>query len=136
MDRQRRTSWTEARGLIRRPPRDYLIVKPERDPQRPWEFPGGRVGARAAPEDVLRLVCRARLGIELDELVSQPAFDYRFGTHTVRYRYYVCRVRRDEATPQGYAELRWVSVAQLREYVFDAPSHEVVGRLVTAHEDR
>lgn len=133
VDRQRGTTWTEARALVHRAPLHYLIVKAQADPLCPWEFPGGRLGPRASAENLLRRLCRASLGIELDQLVSQPPFSHGFGTHSVTYRYYLCPVLRDEAMPLGYAELRWVPAPQLCEYDFDAPSRQVVDRVLATH---
>jgi 8-oxo-dGTP pyrophosphatase MutT (NUDIX family) len=137
VDRQRRTNhWTEARALICRRRREYLIIKLHADPDCPWGFPGGRVGENAAPEVVLRRACLEQAGIALDTLISQPPFDYSFGPHTVTYRFFLCPVTSDEALPCGCAELRWVPAAQLAEYALDAPSEQIAARLPTLRNDR
>ena len=132
MDRQRGTAWTEVRGLIHRPPGDFLIVKPVRDPQVAWEFPGGAVPPRMSKEVLLRRLCLERLGIELGVLVSQRPFVHSFGTRAVTYHYFLGPVASDEAVPLGYAELRWVPLVQLGEYVMDAQSQRIVRRLAVA----
>ncbi len=134
MDRQRTADWTEVRALISRAAL-YLIVKSQNDPSAPWEFPGTRISPQTPPEDALRRVCRERLGIELADLVSQPAFVYRVGTRAVTYRYDLGRVLSDDAAPIGYAELRWVPSAQLHEYAFDVPTQSIVDRLPRAMND-
>lgn len=136
MDRQRRTSWTEARALICRPGREYLIVRLHADPEGPWGFPGGRVGQRIAAEDALRRLCLEQVGVQPDALLSQPPFDYCFGTYTVTYRFFLCPVTGDEALPCGCAELRWVPVAQLPEYHLDTASQQVAARLQPVRNDR
>ncbi len=136
MDRQRRSAWTEARALICRNQREYLIIRPYTDPEGPWAFPGGRIGARMAAEDALRRLCLEQVGIELETLVSQPPFEHAFGTHTVTYHFFLCPVARDEALPCGCADLRWVPAVQLAEYVLDAPSEHVATRLRAIENDR
>ena len=136
MDRQRRTSWTEARALICRRGCEYLIVKQHTDPDCPWGFPGGRIGQRIAPEDALRRLCLEQVGVQLAELLSQPPFDRAFGTHTVTYRFFLCPVTGDDALPCGCAELRWVPLTQLPEYVPDSASEQVAARLRPVGNDR
>ncbi len=130
MGRQRGTAWTEARAILRRRSGEFLIVKRHADPDTPWQFPGGRVQGPAPPEQSLRRLCVAGLGLELEPLVAQAAFVQRFGTHTVTYLHFVGAVADDQATPQGYAELRWVPPGQLCEYVLDAPSRHMADRLL------
>ena len=126
----------EARALLCRAPHTYLIIKSHADSECPWSFPGGRIGPRTAAEDALRRLCLELVGVAPDTLIRQPPFEYRFGTHTVTYRYFLCPVARDDALPCGCAELRWTPIAQLSDYVFDAPSEQIVARLQAAKYDR
>jgi 8-oxo-dGTP pyrophosphatase MutT (NUDIX family) len=130
MGRQRGTAWTEARAILRRGSGEFLIVKRHADPEVVWQFPGGHVPGPASPAESLRRLCLAGLGLELGPLVGQAAFVQRFGTHTVTYLHFVGAVADDQATPLGYAELRWVARGQLCEYVLDAPSRHMVERLL------
>lgn len=136
MNRQRGTGWTEVRALLRRGPDHYLIAKATSDPDAPWEFPGERLKPHEAAEHVLRRLCQTRLGINPGVLSPQPPFTHGFGTHAVSFRYYVCPLSSDEATPLGYAEVRWVAARQLRDYGFDAGSQPVVDQLVDGAQDR
>lgn len=111
-------------------------MRPHTDPDSPWQFPGGRVGAHAAAEDVLRRLCLDWVGVELDVLLGQPPFEHSFGAYTVKYRFFLCPVTHDEALPCGCADLRWVPAAQLAEYVLDAPSERVAARLQAIFNDR
>jgi len=123
-------SWIEARALVQRNRREYLIFKPRSDEDCPWEFPGGAIHGSESPEASLRRICRDKLGIELEIVLGQPPFAYRFGTHEVTYRYYLCSVRRGEVFPRGEGEARWVLAGQLRDYVFSAPTQDVVDWLI------
>ncbi len=130
MGRSQQKSWVDSRALIQRAGRDYLIIKPQSDQDQPWEFPGGRVQPNEVPEAGLRRLCHAQLGVELQISIGQPPFVYRFGTHSVTYRYHICGIRGGQAEAVGCAETRWVLREQLREYVFDAPTQQVVDWLL------
>lgn len=127
----RRDKWTDSRALIARGrQRHFLILRTVADPDRPWEFPGGRIEARESPEAGLRRLVRAQLGVELELVVGQPPFEYSFGTHTVVYRYYLCGLLQGEPRPLACAEVRWVLSGQLCEYLFDPPTQQVVQWLI------
>ena len=134
MARRHQRNWTESRALIQRAGREYLIVKTDRAAEQPWEFPGGRIRRGESPETGLRRLCRVMLGVELVISLGQPPFVYRFGTHSVTYRYYICGTRGAKPTAAGCAELRWVLTGQLCEYVFDAPTQQVVDWLLEEHQ--
>jgi len=110
------------------PPDRCLIVRPTEGGL--WDFPGGVVGAAKVAEDVLRDICAKRLGVHLGEVIGQGEFRYEAGGQTARYRYFVCRLPRDEVLPLEYAEVRWVAVDRLVEYAF-SPAAEVVVRRLT-----
>lgn len=136
MDRQRGRPWTLGCALIRRPDGHVCIVQRHTNEDAPWEFPNCQIPPRARPEDTLRRHLIAQLGIEADALLPQPPLVHHFGTHSIEYRYFLCPVQRDEATPVGYAALRWVLPAQLRDYTFDPPTQQVVDRLLAADQAR
>ncbi len=122
-------AWTESHALIERPAGTYLIARPRDGDDTPWEFPGGRVETSESPEGGLRRVVRDRLGVELELLIGQPPFVYNFGSHSITYRYYLCALR-SRPEPLGYAELRWVKLGQLRDYIFDPATQQVVDWLL------
>lgn len=130
MPRKRRHNWVESRALIQRGSAEYLITRANDDEDGPWEFPGGRINTGESPEAALRRICRATLRVEIKIAVGQPPFVHSFGTHSVTYRYYLCRADADDPAGTGCEELRWVRTQQLRDYVFDAPAQQVVDWLV------
>lgn len=130
MVRQPQTRWVETRALLRRGQEEFLILKPAAEPAVFFEFPGGKVAERESPEAALRRWCRDYLGVTLQFQIGQPPFQHNFGTHAVTYRYYICTIRSGEAEAGGRFELRWVARPQLRDYIFDAPTQQVVDWLV------
>jgi mutator protein MutT len=131
MAKTARVEWTESRVVLQNDRKETLIIRPTGAPEElPWEFPGGRLEGRESPEAALRRICNDQLGIELEFVQGQPPFVYNFGTHSVTYRYYFCRVAKGKMRARGAGELRWVRSGQLREYVFDAPTQQVVDWLL------
>lgn len=130
MVRQPPNRWTEARALLRRGADEFLILKTTDDPSAFYEFPGGRLAERESPEGALRRWCSDQLGVSLNFQIGQPPFQYSFGTYTVTYRYYICTMRSGDASTVNCHDLRWVARPQLREYIFDAPTQQVVDWLV------
>lgn len=130
----RAADWTESRALLERPGRELLIVKQHADqPDRPWEFPGGRLENRESPEAALRRIFRESYGVELELLQGQPPFIHNFGTHSITYRYYMCVVARGTPAQPPGSEMRWVKMGQLREYDFDSATQQVVSWLLEDH---
>jgi mutator protein MutT len=135
MKNPRAAGWIESRALLERSGRELLIVKPRpQNDECPWEFPGGRLENRESPEAALRRILRDTLGIETELLQGQPPFVHNFGTHSITYRYYMCGIASGAICPADGSEVRWVKVGQLREYVFDAPTQQVVDWLLQAGE--
>lgn len=131
MARTKQNEWTESRVVLQNDRKETLIVRPAGEPDAtPWEFPGGKLAQRESPEVALRRICREQLGIELEFVQGQPPFVHNFGTHSITYRYYFCRISKGDAKSHSMAELRWVRTGQLREYVFDAPTQQVVDWLL------
>jgi len=123
--------WIEARGLFENAQREYLLVRPENEPT--WRFPGDRLHAREAPEAALRRWCAAALGTQIEIVLGQPPFVHHFGTHSITYRYFVCRFA-NAIRPAESLEPRWVLRPQLRDYEFDAPTQNVVDWLLEEPE--
>ncbi len=129
VERQRQTTWTELRAVIRRPAGEYLLVQPT-STGAAWDFPGARYAGPASAETHLRRHCQERLGLELNTVVAQPSFEYAYGSHAVRYLVFACSVGDDEdALPIGYPAIRWVAPEQLGEYAFEPAAAQIMNRL-------
>lgn len=129
MPQRRQKSWVEARALIEKGGREYLIIRQPGNPDAPWEFPGGKLEGRESPESALRRLCRAGLGADVEIHVGQPPFVQNFGSHSITYRYYLCGLQPEAMKPNG-VEARWVLTQQLRDYHFDPATQQVVDWLL------
>lgn len=119
--------WVEARGLFENSQREFLIVRPENEAI--WHFPGDRLHTRESPEAALRRWCSAALRSTIEIVLGQPPFVHHFGSHSITYRYFVCRFGAAIRPAEGL-EPRWVLRPQLRDYEFDAPTQNVVNWLL------
>ena len=134
--KSRKPQQVEARALISHRREGYLIVRPLGEPDAPWEFPGGTAAERESPEAALRRCCRAQIGVELEIVVGQPPFAHETEAGTTLYRYYVCGVLSGEPRALSCRDTRWVMTPQLRDYVFSAPTQQVVDWLLEEHSRR
>lgn len=123
-------SVTEARALLMRGEREFLILRRDTGEDAVWEFPGGVAEPKESPEAALRRWCKGLLGVTINFVYGQPPFQHNFGTHVVTYRYYECRLNSGQPQTSGCAEVRWVLAPQLRDYVFDEPTQGVVDWLL------
>lgn len=123
-------SWIDARALILRDGQEFLLLRPDSEEETVWEFPGGRAEPRESPEAALRRYCKQQLRIEVNFVLGQPPFVYDFGTHKVAYRFYECTLASGAPQVKEGAEIRWIRSQQLRDYVFDPPTQQVVDWLL------
>ena len=129
-------AWIESRALTQNSRREYLIIRTVPGEDQPWEFPGGRVQQNESPEAAMRRLCRTLIGAEVELQQGQPPFVHNFGTHSITFRYFIVGIAREEVAPPTAAEMRWVQLGQLRDYVFDTPTQQVVDWLLSAADKR
>jgi hypothetical protein len=116
VDRQRETERVELRALIFRPEQGYLFIRPTDEADGPWDLPGGPHESHTAPEIVLRQLCAAQIGCDVQVLAGRPPMRFGQGASSISYRLYLCALPADEALPLGCAAVRWVPAAALGEF--------------------
>lgn len=109
-----------------------LIVRPiSTGPKRSkWAFPAGPVEADESPEAACRRMCREKLSAEIEIDLGQPPLHDTVAGQPVIYRYYIGTVIGLDVGNEGFAEVRWVAMGQLRDYEFDPVSQMVVDWLL------
>lgn len=111
------------------------VLVQQRPPGKPmaglWEFPGGKVEPGEVPEAALVRELGEELGIALDADSLRPA---AFASEALGERHlilllYTLRNWRGDPVPHHASELRWASVAELRELEMPPADVPLIGLL-------
>ncbi|MFH0982839.1 MAG: NUDIX domain-containing protein [Planctomycetota bacterium] len=107
---------------------EVLIARPANAGSGPscWEFPSGHVREGESPEAAMRRVAQERVGLTLALDVGQPPFAGVYHGDPVVFRYFLAGVVDGGAQAVDYAEVRWVTQAQLRQFDFDPTTQQIV----------
>lgn len=117
-------------AVIRRG-KEVLIVRPHAQGARAkWAFPAERVGPDESPEAACRRMADNKLGARLAIDFGQPPLTDTTAGRRIIYRYFFGHVEDNEVQNLDFAEIRWVSPGQLRDYEFDPTSGMVAEWLV------
>lgn len=96
-----------------------------------WEFPGGKRESGETFELCLSRELREELGIEITVGPLIESLVHAYPEKTVRLNFYRCEWVRGEPQLLGCAAFKWLSAAQLSEYIFPAADEHLLGRLQT-----
>lgn len=78
-----------------------------------WEFPGGKVEPKEAPEEALVREIREELGAEINIDSYLTTVDYNYPKFHLNMRCYLCRVINGELTLKEHEAARWLSKDEL-----------------------
>ncbi len=94
-----------------------------------WEFPGGKIKEGESASEALKRELLEELGIEIDSSMPFDSFAYDYPDRKVML--YFRRVERYIGRPCGLEqqELRWVRVAELKNFDMLAASKKVIEQL-------
>ena len=94
-----------------------------------WEFPGGKREPGEAFEQCLVRELREELGIEVAVGRLLETLTHAYPERTVHLRFYQCRWKQHEPQPLGCAAVKWITAAQLQDYVFPAADARLLEQL-------
>ena len=78
-----------------------------------WEFPGGKVEPKEAPEEALVREIREELGAEINIDSYLTTVDYNYPKFHLNMRCYLCRVINGVLTLKEHEAARWLSKDEL-----------------------
>lgn len=95
-----------------------LIARRAEDGRLPnlWEFPGGKVESGETPEQALQREFREELGVEIDVGKHVGVSVYQYPEGSVRLSAYRVYHRSGDFELRVHRELRWVRLAELRDF--------------------
>ena len=94
-----------------------------------WEFPGGKREPNETFEACLTRELREELGIEVAVGHLVESLTHAYPEKTVHLRFYRCRWEQHEPQALGCSALKWVTVAELKDYAFPAADARLLDKL-------
>jgi mutator protein MutT len=83
-----------------------------------WEFPGGKCEADESPGECLKRELREELNSGARITHSFATIEHLYPTVHVRLHPFLCSHEGGEPQPLACDELRWIGIAELRDYRF------------------
>lgn len=94
-----------------------------------WEFPGGKQATgESAAAGVVREI-REELGIEAAVERKLAESTYAYPDRTLRLQFFQCRVVAGQPRALGCDEWRWVTLAEIDQYVFPEANADMLAEL-------
>jgi A/G-specific adenine glycosylase len=97
-----------------------------------WEFPQGQARQTETPEAALRRALHEKLALNatVGELLTKVR--HAFTHFKITLHAYTCRAERLEAQPLGYADLRWIALADMDQLPIARADRRVIAFLRSA----
>ena len=122
-------------AVIERSDRRLLIGQRRRDDTSPlkWEFPGGKVRDREAPEAALARELQEELGVTLVKSVElgRVRHQYTETPEELEIRFFAAAIAEAELVPRVFEQIAWVLPKELGSYDFLAANRELIAQLAT-----
>jgi len=111
----------------------YLICQRAHDDALPllWEFPGGKVEEGETLEQCIVRECKEELDVDIRVLVEFGKTKYAYAGKELVFTFFTAEIVGGELTVNVHEQIKWVSIAELRDYSFCPADVEIVERLIT-----
>ena len=99
-----------------------------------WEFPGGKRECDESDEDCLCRELQEELGIEVRVRDLIETIDHTYPEKTVRLKFFLCALLKNEPQPIGCTAFAWVIAGELENYAFPEADVQLLEKLRTTPE--
>ncbi len=109
----------------------YLICQRAHDDELPllWEFPGGKLEPGETLEECIIRECQEELGVDIRLCGEFGRTSYPHKQWELVFTFFQAEIVAGTLTPVVHEQIRWVSAAELKQYVFCPADVEIVEQL-------
>ena len=110
----------------------YMICQRAHDDELPlmWEFPGGKMEPGETLEQCIIRECQEELGIDIRLCGEFGRTSYPHKQWELVFTFFQAEIVAGTLTPTVHEQIRWVSTAELKDYVFCPADVTIVERLM------
>jgi mutator protein MutT len=94
-----------------------------------WEFPGGKVREGEDPRQALRRELKEELGIEAKIGMILDTIYYEYPEYPILLLVYRCNLAGGVPMPLGCQDVRWVPVAEIRNFAMPPADRPILEKL-------
>ena len=120
-------------AAILRREEQYLICQRAHDDALPllWEFPGGKLEDGETLEECIVRECLEELAVDIRVLGEFGRTGYPHAGNELEFTFFAAEIGGGEIAVNVHEQVKWVSAAELAEYVFCPADVEIVERIIT-----
>ncbi len=101
-----------------------------------WEFPGGEIGTKEAPEEACIRGVREQTGLAVETDAYVTRVRHAYSHFKVVIDVYLCRLVSGEIRLNGHADHRWAALHELEAHPFHKAAHKFIPLLEEALASR
>jgi 8-oxo-dGTP diphosphatase len=110
----------------------YLICQRAHDDSLPllWEFPGGKLEDGETLEECIIRECKEELDVDIKVLGEFGKTSYSHAGNELVFTFFMTEIVGGKLAVNVHEQIKWVSVEELKDYIFCPADVEIVDKLV------